>query len=109
MTASAPTHGALPSDGPKTESFSPTVKIRPYGTKNYSDMAIRSILLDARESGDMLESFTTSVFHHGGRHPTVAVLNADKRLVVKLLFPRHGRRAAMIGFPHSAHTRRGIV
>lgn len=72
--------------GPKAESFSPAVKIRPYETKNYSDMAIRSMLLDAHESGDMLESLTKSVFRHGKHYPTVAVLKADKRLVVRLLF-----------------------
>ena len=75
---------APPSDG--SESFSPSVKIHPYKTKNYSDMAIRSMLLDAHESGDTLELLPKSVFRRGKHYPTVAVLNADRRLVVRLLF-----------------------
>ena len=77
---------AHPYDNPKGESFSPIVKIRPYETKNYSDMAIRSMLLDARDSGDTLESLAKSVFRHDKHYPTVAVLKADKKLVVRLLF-----------------------
>ena len=71
---------------PQIESFSTDLKIRPFETKNYNDMAIRQMLLDAHESGDTLESVAKSVFHHGKRYPTIATLNADKKLVVKLLF-----------------------
>ena len=44
------------------------------------------MLLDARESGDTLESLNRSVFRPGKHHPTVAVLKADRRLVARLLF-----------------------
>lgn len=73
-------------DGSNTKSFSPTVKIRPYVAKNYSDMAIQQMLLDAQESGDALESVHKSVFRNGNHYPPIATLNADKRLIVKLLF-----------------------
>lgn len=68
------------------ESLSLKVKIGQYHTKNYSDMAIRSMLLDAQESGDTLEMMEKSVFRSGSHYPTIAHLNADKRLVVRLLF-----------------------
>ena len=78
--------GAASSDDIVDEMFSTNVKIRTFKTKNYSDMAIRSMLQDAHKSGDTLELLTKSVFRHGKHYPTVAVLKADKRLVVRLLF-----------------------
>lgn len=68
------------------ETLSPKVKIGPYHTKNYSDMAIRSMLLDAQESGDTLENVERSVFRKGRHYPQIAQLKADKKLVVRLLF-----------------------
>lgn len=73
-------------DGSNVESFSPTVKIRPYVAKNYSDMAIQQMLLDAQKSGDTLESVHKSVFRNGNHYPPIAALKADRRLVVRLLF-----------------------
>ena len=55
-------------------------------TKNFPDMAFYYMMLDAAYADEPIEFEAKSVFKPGIKHPMIDKLDADKVLVVNLLY-----------------------
>ena len=55
-------------------------------TKNFPDMAFYYMMLDAADADEPIEFEAKPVFKLGTKHPMIDKLDADKELVVSLLY-----------------------
>lgn len=55
-------------------------------TKNFPDMAFYYMMIDAADAGEPIEFEVKPVFKPDTKHPMIDKLDADKELVVRLLY-----------------------